>query len=172
MKDSDLIFDIWLLTVFKPHPCLLPLYIQTRWHKSLGAFSLGTKRKFMPLKKPLSPRDWQPTPGYLPGETHGQRSQEGYSPRVLKESDTTEQLTLSLSCHFSHHRNPQARLSSCFLKPVCFLAHVGCPLLQMSYKPFTPCWCVDGTISLNIQTKFLQGRHLIPWVAMQNHLNI
>ena len=40
-------------------------------------------------------RDWQPPPIFLPGEFHGQRSLEGYSPWVSKESDTTEQLTLS-----------------------------------------------------------------------------
>ena len=40
-------------------------------------------------------RAWQPTPVFLPGEFHGQRSQVGYSPRGRKESDTTEQLSLS-----------------------------------------------------------------------------
>ena len=30
------------------------------------------------------------TPTSLPGESHGQRSLVGYSPQVLKESDTTE----------------------------------------------------------------------------------
>ena len=35
----------------------------------------------------------QPTPVFLPGEFHGQRSLEGYSPWGLKESDMTEQLT-------------------------------------------------------------------------------
>ena len=34
-----------------------------------------------------------PTPVFLPGEFHGQRSLAGYSSRGLKESDTTEQLT-------------------------------------------------------------------------------
>ena len=33
---------------------------------------------------------WPPTPVFLPGEFHGQRSLVGYSPRDLKESDTTE----------------------------------------------------------------------------------
>ena len=36
---------------------------------------------------------WQPTPVFLPGEFHGQKSLAGYSPRDGKESDTTEQLT-------------------------------------------------------------------------------
>ena len=39
---------------------------------------------------------WQPTPVFLPGESHGQRSLVGYSPWGRKESDTTEQLILSL----------------------------------------------------------------------------
>ena len=34
----------------------------------------------------------QPTPVFLPGESHGQRSLVGYSPRSHKELDTTEQL--------------------------------------------------------------------------------
>ena len=42
-------------------------------------------------------RKWQPTPVFLPGKSHGQRSPAGYSPRGCKESDRTKQLTLSLS---------------------------------------------------------------------------
>ena len=38
-------------------------------------------------------RKWQPTPVFLPGESHGQRSLVSYSPWGHKESDTTEQLT-------------------------------------------------------------------------------
>ena len=34
--------------------------------------------------------EWLPTPVFLPGEFHGQRSLAGYSPWGLKESDTTE----------------------------------------------------------------------------------
>ena len=40
--------------------------------------------------------EWQPTPVFLSGESHGQRSLAGYSPWSRKESDTTERLTLSL----------------------------------------------------------------------------
>jgi len=39
---------------------------------------------------------WQLTPVFLPGEFHGQRSLVSYSPWGCKESDTTEQLSLSL----------------------------------------------------------------------------
>ena len=35
-------------------------------------------------------REWQPTPVFLPGKSHGQRSLEGYSPWGRKELDTTE----------------------------------------------------------------------------------
>ena len=41
-------------------------------------------------------RKWQPTPVFLPGKFHEQRSLAGYSPRSWKESDTTEWLSLSL----------------------------------------------------------------------------
>ena len=33
---------------------------------------------------------WQPTPVFLPGESHGQRSLAGYSPWGHKESDMIE----------------------------------------------------------------------------------
>ena len=35
-------------------------------------------------------REWQPTPVFLPGEPHGQRSLAGYSPWGHKELDATE----------------------------------------------------------------------------------
>ena len=38
-------------------------------------------------------RAWQPTPIFLPEESHGQRTLAGYSPKGHKESDTTEQLS-------------------------------------------------------------------------------
>ena len=42
-------------------------------------------------------REWQPTPGFLPGKSCGQRSLAGYSLQGCKESNTTERLTPSLS---------------------------------------------------------------------------
>ena len=48
-------------------------------------------------------RKWQPTPVFLPGESHGQRSLVDYSPRGRKDSDKTEQLTqLQLSSYQGH----------------------------------------------------------------------
>ena len=46
---------------------------------------------------PLERRKWQPTPAFLPGKSHGQRSLVVYSPRHLKESDMTKRLNSSSS---------------------------------------------------------------------------
>jgi len=43
--------------------------------------------------KYLREKKWQPTPLFLPGEFHGQRSLAGYSPWGHKELDMTERLT-------------------------------------------------------------------------------
>ena len=42
-------------------------------------------------------REWLPTPVFLPGESHGQKSLTGYSPWGRKDSDMTERRALSLS---------------------------------------------------------------------------
>ena len=55
-------------------------------------------------------RKWQPTPVFLPGESHGRRSQVGYSPWGCKESDMTERLHF----HFLLLSEPPG-------KPWCFL---------------------------------------------------
>ena len=56
----------------------------------------GDKRcRFDPwIRKTPWRRKWSPTPVFLPGKSHGQRSLVGYSPRGHKESDTTERLYL------------------------------------------------------------------------------
>ena len=45
-------------------------------------------------------RKWQPTPVFLPRESHGQRSLAGYSPWGHKEPDTTELLSASTILHY------------------------------------------------------------------------
>ena len=54
------------------------------WVRSLGQED--------PLEKEM-----EPTPVFLPGESHGQKSLAGYSPRGHKESDMTEQLHFTSS---------------------------------------------------------------------------
>ena len=59
----------------------------------------------------------QPTPVFLPRESHGWRSLVGYSPWGLKESDMTERLHFhfSLSCIGEGNGNP--RQYSCLENP-------------------------------------------------------
>ena len=59
--------------------------------KNLSAMQ-ETQAQFLGWEVPLE-EGMQPTPVFLPGESHGQRSLVGYSPQCLKESDTTERLT-------------------------------------------------------------------------------
>ena len=51
--------------------------------KTMSVISLTNDIKETVLK-------WQPTPVFLPGESHGQRSLVGYNPQGHKESDTAE----------------------------------------------------------------------------------
>ena len=53
-------------------------------------------------------RQWHPTPVFLPGKSHVQRSLVGCSPWGLEESDTTERLHFhfSLSCIGEGNGNP------------------------------------------------------------------
>ena len=44
-------------------------------------------------------RKWKPTPVFLPGKFHGQRSLEGYSPWGHKVSDTTEHVHTHTHTH-------------------------------------------------------------------------
>ena len=63
------------------------------------------RRRFHPwVRKIPWKSDWLPTPGFLPGESHGQRSLTVYGPWGHKESDRTERLT-----HTSIHSGRENR---------------------------------------------------------------
>ena len=66
-------------------------------------------------------RAWLPTPVFLPGEFHGQRSLADYSQWGPKEQDRTERLTLSLfmfSWDIYHNRLvTDMRIQLCSIKP-------------------------------------------------------
>ena len=53
------------------------------------------------VQKVPGSRKWQPTPVFLPGKFHGQKSLAGYSPWGLKELDTTEPGDLGSGFYFS-----------------------------------------------------------------------
>ena len=75
------------------HSIILPWWLR-RWRIHLQCRT----PKFSPWGGKISwRREWQPTPVFLPRESHGQRSLAGHRPQGSRESDMTERLTLSLS---------------------------------------------------------------------------
>ena len=66
-----------------------------RWcsgKKSVWQFRRHKRHGFNPwVRKIPWRRKWQPTPVFLPGKSHGQRSLVGYSPWGQSESNMTEQ---------------------------------------------------------------------------------
>ena len=69
------------------------LYSSTFLLNSLNIFTiitLNTLLHILLISTSLWRRKWQPTPIFLPGESHGQRSLVGYSPCGHKELDMTE----------------------------------------------------------------------------------
>ena len=54
------------------------------------------------VRKKLWRRAWQPTPGFLPGKPHGQRSLAGCSPYGCRESDVTKATYLRYYTIFLH----------------------------------------------------------------------
>ena len=108
-------------------------------------------------------RQWQPTPVFLPGKSHGQRSLKGYSSWGLKESDTTERL------HFRALEHS-------------FLRNHGCEILWWSTADnlishsFYHCWVSYGNkiharmtseywLHRGFQKKKTVGRIKITWKA-------
>ena len=81
-------------------------------------------------------RRWQPTPVFLLGGFHGQRSLVGYSPRGHKEPNTTQRL------HFHF-------LSICFCPPS-YLLLAGLPLHTLSITLFAWMDILIQVIGLNL----------------------
>ena len=115
-------------------------------------------------------RKWQPTPVFLPGEFHGQRSLAGYSPWGHKESDTIEGLMYEdlaspgytfLICYFyfvlwvrwfldaSSALQPQTAISVIILRVI---AACQFPSSRGS----------DLTLQLRLALK--RGHHQLPWL--------
>ena len=72
---------------------LLAMVILTGWLSGKESTCQCRSREFNPWirKSPLR-RKWQPTPVFLPGKSHGQRSLAAYNPWGAKESDVTSWL--------------------------------------------------------------------------------
>ena len=68
-------------------------------------------------------RKWQPTPAFLPGESHGQRSLGSYRPWVTKSQTRLSNLTTTCVCVCVHtHIKWENQPSHCFQRSVCILA--------------------------------------------------
>ena len=79
----------------------------TWWLSGKESACQGQRYGFDPwVRKIPWMRKWQPTPVFLPGESHGQRILVGYSPWGHKESDTTEAMAKNVQTtsqlHSSH----------------------------------------------------------------------
>ena len=72
----------FIYNLFTIHWSGKELTYQYRRHKRFG-FALWARK--IPWR-----RAWQPTPLFLPGESHGQSNLAGYSPQGHKELDMTE----------------------------------------------------------------------------------
>ena len=80
----------WPYNDFSSHWKLSPAFQAALVVKNLPV-NAGNRSGFGPwVRKFLWRRAWQPTPVFLLGESHGQRSLAGYIPCCHKESDTTE----------------------------------------------------------------------------------
>ena len=67
--------------------------IQRKWIRLPMQKMQEMKLPSLSWEDPLE-QEMQPSPVFLPGEFHGERSLVGYSPWDLKESDTTELLSM------------------------------------------------------------------------------
>ena len=121
---------------------------------------------------------WQPTPVFLPGKSHGQRSLAGYGPCGHKELATTE---------VTEHSTRSRYLQGCFLLeipgenpcpcPFLLLAAIQTPwlvILSPSAKNMTPiCFCHHSAFSIEVKSSvFLSHPHtstssLFPWHRIQ-----
>ena len=79
-------------------------------HELIAKFRLKLKK----VGKTTWRRKWQPTPVFLPGESHGQRSLVGYSPRGCKEYNQSD-------FGVDHLVMSMYRVISCVVGRGCFL---------------------------------------------------
>ena len=95
---QDIEYSVWCYTVglvvYFIYSSICLLIGLPRWHRGKEFACQCRKHKRCGLDHSVrmipSSKKWQPTPVFLPGESHGQRSLVGYSPWGCKESDMTE----------------------------------------------------------------------------------
>ena len=120
-------------------------------------------------------RKWQPTPGLLPGKSHGRSNLVGYSPWGHKESDMTGQLSTSFTHCFNLVVSESSHASlgslpldiwtfsfSCTLSHSCFL-----PCVSVSQGGGIPHAFGGPRLSAFVHL-FMIGTYQ-PWVTMQGN---
>ena len=98
------------------------------------------------LRKILWRRERQPSPVFLPGESHGQRSLAGYSPWDHKESNTIEWLIVWSNYSYEFRLNSSLTLSSHCSKPL--VVHSTCYSRQLFQFALHSCPLCFGSKSL------------------------
>ena len=92
-------FDITCLRMMSPVHFLAGPVVKTPCPQCMG-------HRFDPWVGKIPWRwKWQPTPVFLPGESHGQRSLVDYSPQGRKEWDTTERVCVHMHTQTLTHTN-------------------------------------------------------------------
>ena len=106
--------SVYLLIVLLLFICICLSNGPPRWYsdeESVCQCRRCKRLRFYPrVGKILWRRKWKPTPVFLPGESHGQRSLVGYSPWGCKELDTTELLSAYTYTHT--HTNTHSHIFS------------------------------------------------------------
>ena len=109
-------------------------------------------------------REWLPTPVFLPGEFHGQRNLAGYSPWGGRESDTTHQLTHSLSGSFWEDQG--SVVTVCIIY-ICTLYKYTCNHTikwRYHHKPnLASQWMIENTVPLKDGWTFLKLCKGLKW---------
>ena len=59
-------------------------------------------------------REWLPTPVFLPGESHGQRSQGGYT--LWGHKRVRHSLTPNTKCYYHKRRKEKSQSDYCFMR--------------------------------------------------------
>ena len=113
-------------------------------------------------------RKWQPTPVFLPGKSHGQRSLAGYSPWGHKESDMTQWLSAHVHTHTHTSVCTILLLFSClgiiFCRSFLFLVFPFFSSSHVFSSPFVSSFSIchkAGLVVLNSFNFCLSGKLLI-----------
>ena len=120
------------------------------------------RQGFSPCVRKISwRRPWQPTPVFLPGESHGQGSLAGYSPWGRKESNMTaksltwlKQLRMH-ACTASQTNWEKEAQSHSILKPARMLGIFQSGLFVFRWGHLGPEKCITGLLVVKVTSELV-----------------